>query len=78
MALRQDSVRDDALRRALRASRTAVQLANERYTHGLTNYLDVLDAQRSALQVERSLCEVDGARLTGTVQLIRALGGGWD
>lgn len=78
VALRQDSVRDDALRRALRASRTAVQLANERYTHGLTNYLDVLDAQRSALQVERSLCEVDGARLTGTVQLVRALGGGWD
>lgn len=78
VALRQESVRDEALRSALSSSRTAVQLANERYTHGLTNYLDVLDAQRSALQVERSLCEVQGARLSGTVQLIRALGGGWD
>ncbi len=78
VALRQESIQAKALQRAFNSSQTALHLADERYAHGFTNYLDVLDAQRSALQQKRTLCQVRGDRLVSTVQLIRALGGGWN
>ena len=55
----------------------AVRLAEVRYRTGLVNYLDVLDAQRTALAAETQLVLTERTRLTDMVGLFKALGGGW-
>jgi multidrug efflux system outer membrane protein len=63
---------------AVRASRQALDIAEQRYTSGLTSYLAVLDAQRTLLAAEVSESRTLLAQLVAVVQLYRALGGGWD
>jgi len=53
-------------------------LATERYKSGIVGYLDVVDASRDALQSERANAQLAGLRLIASVQLIKALGGGWE
>jgi multidrug efflux system outer membrane protein len=62
---------------AVVAARRAAQLAQIRYEAGATGYLEVIEAQRTALDVGRDENRIRGARVAGTVALIRALGGGW-
>src|SRR5262245_15288869 len=66
-----------AQQRAVTSARRAAELANERYRAGIVSYLEVVDASREALQSERANSQVTGQRLIATVQLIKALGGGW-
>jgi outer membrane protein TolC len=47
------------------------------YRKGLVIYLDVLDAQRTALAAETRLVFTERTRLTDMVSLFTALGGGW-
>jgi multidrug efflux system outer membrane protein len=68
----------DATARALVSARKVRELAEERYTSGGTSYLEVIDAQRTALAVERSAAALAGQRSITRVALIRALGGGWE
>lgn len=75
--LRQQALQQEAINQALESSELAHKLAEIRYYKGLVNYLEVIDAQRGALQYERSKVQLEGARLQETVKLIRALGGGW-
>jgi outer membrane protein, multidrug efflux system len=63
---------------AVRASREALSIAEFRYTSGLTNYLSVLDAQRTLLAAEVAESRTLLSQLVAVVQLYRALGGGWD
>ncbi|MNT90486.1 hypothetical protein D3C72_2313910 [compost metagenome] len=42
------------------------------------NYLDVIDAERTALQTRSAAVQLQGVQAAATVNLIRALGGGWD
>ena len=49
-----------------------------RYTGGLVNYLDVVNAQQNLLNNEQELAVIHGQRLVTSVLLIKALGGGWD
>lgn len=65
------------LKQAAQAAKEAESLLQGRYQSGLNTYLEVLDAQRSALQAERALAANQSALLAATVRLIRALGGGW-
>jgi len=67
-----------AVNRALVSARETATLANERYQKGLSNYLDVVDAQRAALQAERQDTQLRGQRAVSTILLAKALGGGWD
>jgi multidrug efflux system outer membrane protein len=62
---------------AVRASREALNIAEFRYTSGLTSYLSVLDAQRSLLAAEVSESRTLLSQLVAAVQLYRSLGGGW-
>jgi multidrug efflux system outer membrane protein len=66
-----------AQNRAVASARRAAELATERYRSGLVSYLEVVDASRDALQAERGSAQLTGQRLITSVQLIKALGGGW-
>lgn len=59
------------------AAQHALDLSMEQYKHGAVSYLDVVQAQTVALQEQRGLLQLDTQRLRASVQLIRALGGGW-
>jgi multidrug efflux system outer membrane protein len=67
-----------AQNRAVANSRRAAELATQRYRSGLVSYLEVVDASREALQAERGNAQLAGQRLVVAVQLIKALGGGWN
>jgi outer membrane protein TolC len=62
---------------ALDAARQATKVATERYDRGLTDFLNVLDAERQQFALEQQRAEV--ARFAGDsfVALHKALGGGW-
>ncbi len=75
--LRQQSEQGAALGRAQEAASTTLTLANTRFDKGLVTYLDVIDAQRSTLQLERTQAQLSLARMASSVRLIRALGGSW-
>ena len=63
--------------RAVLAAQTAAELSDKRYRAGRVSYLEVVDAQRTALQSERAAVQILGQRLQTSVLLIKALGGGW-
>lgn len=54
------------------------KLAYDRYQLGLDPYLNVLTAQTTLLAAQQSLANLNTQRMTTVVQLIAALGGGWD
>jgi outer membrane protein, multidrug efflux system len=62
---------------AVTEARLAAQLADERYRNGIVSQLEVLDANREELQTERAKAQLSGQRLIASVQLVKALGGGW-
>lgn len=66
------------LARALDSSRRTAGYYDQRLQGGMIAYLDVVEAHRTLLQAERSAAQVLGSRHIATVQLIKALGGGWD
>ena len=63
---------------ALVASQRAVTLANERYTRGLTDFLNVVDAERQEYDIEEQYSDAQVAVAEQFIALYRALGGGWE
>jgi len=59
------------------ATRRALEIASNRYKAGLVTYLDVATAQADSLLHERTLVQLQGARQTASVNLIKALGYSW-
>ena len=72
------NVQAEAQQRAVTNARRAADLATDRYRSGIVSYLEVVDASREALLSERANAQLNGQRLIASVQLIKALGGGWD
>ncbi len=62
---------------AVLAAREAVALATNQYKAGTISYLDVVTLQAAKLNNERTEVVILGQRLSAAVQLIKALGGGW-
>ena len=60
------------------AAKESQTLATNRYMEGVVSYLDVVTAQTAALKAERTAEQVRTRQLQSSVDLIRALGGGWD
>jgi NodT family efflux transporter outer membrane factor (OMF) lipoprotein len=63
---------------AVRGARQSVELTTNQYRGGIVSYLNVIAAQTIALNNERTLLNVQGRRFLASVQLVRAVGGGWD
>jgi len=63
---------------AVASSQGYLTLANARYQSGLDSYLDVITAQITLLSNQRTALNLQMEQLTASVQLIKALGGGWD
>lgn len=59
------------------AASNYLQLAQLQYINGVTNYIDVLDAQRGLLDAQIGLNDAILAELLSTVYLYRVLGGGY-
>jgi NodT family efflux transporter outer membrane factor (OMF) lipoprotein len=62
---------------AVQGARQVVELTSNQYAAGVVSYLNVITAQATALNNERAAVNLAGQRLTASVGLIRALGGGW-
>lgn len=67
----------EAVATAVAAAQETAKLARLRYDRGLSNYFEVVDAERVVLAARLSLAQLDGQRLVAAVQMLRALGGGW-
>jgi outer membrane protein, multidrug efflux system len=70
--------RREALRVAAAASDKAADLANKRFEGGLIDFLEVLDAERTALSAELLLSQSRTDSATALVAVYKALGAGWD
>jgi len=71
----QESLRN--LDRALTAAHLSTQLATDRYKDGLTDYLNVLDAERQQFDLQQQYVSAQQIEAESLVGLYKALGGGW-
>jgi NodT family efflux transporter outer membrane factor (OMF) lipoprotein len=78
MAYDKEKQRQKILAAEVEQYRRASTLALAKYTRGLTNFLDVLEAQRSLFTAEDSLAQSRTTVQTNLVSLYKALGGGWE
>ncbi len=76
-ALRQLSQEQAQQEAAVRASEESLRLEIDRYKAGTASYLDVISSQTIALTNQRIAVALLQRRMTAAVQLIRAVGGGW-
>lgn len=70
--------RRESLTRAMQASALAVELSQDLWTRGLTDFLNVLDSQRALFLLQDQLAESAADEATSLVALYKALGGGWN
>lgn len=78
VAYDKEKTRYQSLREAVDASRRSVDLANELYTKGFGEFLNVLVNQRSLYQAEDALVQSERTITENVVALYKALGGGWE
>ena len=77
VTLRQSAEREEALAVSEDAAAKALQIAENRYKAGYAGYLEVLDSQRVHNDITLAYIDSRQARLAATVDLFKALGGGW-
>ncbi len=63
---------------AASAAQQVLEYSLNQYKAGITTYLQVVTAQATALANQRATADILARRLTASVQLVKALGGGWD
>jgi NodT family efflux transporter outer membrane factor (OMF) lipoprotein len=63
---------------AVNSSQTFLKLESARFETGIDPYIDVVTAQTTLLSNQQSLTNLKVQEMTASVQLIEALGGGWD
>ena len=63
---------------AVNASIRSLNISTNRYKGGVTTYLEVLTAQTTQLANQRTQADITTRQFAASVQLIKALGGGWD
>jgi outer membrane protein TolC len=74
----QEQTRRQSLAHAAQANEEVVGMARDLYSHGLADFLRVLEAQRSLYQSQDALIESERAVSSDLIALYKALGGGWE
>jgi len=77
VAYEREKVRRQRLFEAVDASQRTVELVKTQYMSGLTDFLNLLDAQRTLATQQDSYAESEGQVVQNLIALNRALGGGW-
>ncbi len=77
-ALRILSQELDQQNAAVASAQRSLSLATERYKSGIDSYLNVITAQTTLLNNQRTAVNLQMQQMTASVELIKALGGGWD
>ena len=67
-----------AQQRAVVSAQRSTLISTNRYKGGVTTYLEVITAQTTQLANERTAADITTREFAASVQLIKALGGGWD
>jgi hypothetical protein len=67
-----------SLQDAVKSSQESLRLANQLYANGLTDFINVLDAERSLFEAEDALAQSDMTVSADVVALYKSLGGGWE
>jgi NodT family efflux transporter outer membrane factor (OMF) lipoprotein len=62
----------------LHSAEISLNLARARYVAGVTDFIQVLDAERTLINTRQSLVQIDLTLTNDVVALYRALGGGWE
>ncbi|MDB5394463.1 MAG: transporter [Rhodospirillales bacterium] len=78
VAYRTDRVARDKSAETVSAAKTTLYLARNRYEHGMSDFIQVLDAERTLISARQQLIQADIALISDVVALYRALGGGWE
>ncbi len=68
----------DVEQRAVDSAQHSLDLSNKRYKGGVTSYLEVLTAEATLLQNQRTAIDLQTRKFVSSVALVRSLGGGWD
>jgi NodT family efflux transporter outer membrane factor (OMF) lipoprotein len=77
-AYKAEQARRDELSQAVVENGRALVLAQSRYQQGVSDFLQVLDAQRSLLATQQQLANSTATVSSNLVALYKALGGGWE
>jgi multidrug efflux system outer membrane protein len=77
VAYRTDRAGRDKLAEAVRSGETTLYLARDSYTHGLADFIQVLDAERTLVGSRQQLVQANVMLTDDVVALYDALGGGW-
>lgn len=77
VSLREDGEAESAQQSRVDNAQQVLAIARKRYDAGLAGYLEVLDAQRTLNDAQLAMIATRQARLTASVDLFKALGGGW-
>ena len=77
-AYQAERARLEQLGTAMMAAQRAVELATERYNRGLTDFLNVVDAERQFYDLQEQYAQAQVSEGEQFVQLYRSLGGGWE
>jgi NodT family efflux transporter outer membrane factor (OMF) lipoprotein len=78
VAYRTDKVARDKTEETVKSADLALYLARNRYEHGLSDFIQVLDAERTLVSARQQLVQADIGLTGDIVALYKALGGGWE
>jgi NodT family efflux transporter outer membrane factor (OMF) lipoprotein len=78
VAYAKEQVRRRSLEDAVKSSQESLRLANQLYANGLSDFINVLDAERSLYQAQDALVQSERTVSTDLISLYKALGGGWE
>jgi NodT family efflux transporter outer membrane factor (OMF) lipoprotein len=78
VAYAKEQTRNVSLRQAVQENQGSLDTARVQYAAGLTNFINVLDAERSLYQAQDQLVQSDQAVTQNLIALYKALGGGWE
>lgn len=73
----QERDRNEALKKAVEAAQVALETATDKYKNGLTDFNNVITAQKAVLSLTDQLIVSEGAMSSNIVKIFKALGGGW-